>query len=146
MNFFSSLGLLLSRICLSAVFIASGINKIFNYDETIQYMASKGLTYLPFMYTGAVIVELIAGLCLLAGIKTRLSALILLLFLIPTTYLFHDFWNVSPEAYRLQLIMFMKNLAIAGGLLALMSTGGGRLALDSPCCKKKEPEQTPPVK
>lgn len=146
MNFFTSLGLLLARICISAVFIAAGINKVFNYDETIQYMASKGLSYLPFMYAGAVLVELIAGLCLLAGIKTRISALVLLLFLIPTTYIFHDYWNVAPEMFKLQLAMFLKNLGIAGGLLALMSVGGGKLGLDSSCCKKKDVEQTPPVK
>lgn len=145
MNFFTSLGLLLARICLGALFIAAGLNKVFTYDETIQYMAAKGLTNLPLMYAGAVLVELIAGVCLLLGIKTRIAALVLALFLIPTTYIFHDFWNVAPEMYKLQLAMFLKNVGVIGGLLALASVGGGKLAFDHSCCHKKIPESTPPV-
>lgn len=143
MKVFSSLGMFLARLLLAIPFVFSGVGKLFNYDGTIQYMASKGMTMLPVMYTGAVIVEVLVGLCLIIGYFTRLSALILLAFLISVTYIFHDFWNVPPEQYLIMQIMFFKNLAIMGGLLAILSCGPGGCSVDACTCrpKEKQPEE-----
>jgi len=140
MKAMTSFGLLLARICLSMVFLVAGVGKIFSYEETTQYMASKGMTMLPLMFAGALIVEVGVGLCLLGGLKTRLSAFILCLFVLSVTYIFHDFWNASPETYPLQLAMFLKNVGIVGGLIALVSVGGGCLSMDACCRCNKEPE------
>jgi putative oxidoreductase len=132
-----SIGMLLGRICISAIFILAAIGKIMDYEGTSQYMASKGLTMIPIFLYGAAIVELIGGLMVLIGFKTRIGAVILLLFLIPTTLIFHDFWNVSEAlARQLQMIIFMKNLAIFGGLLYIVCAGPGRIACCSRCCNE----------
>jgi putative oxidoreductase len=67
----------------------------------------------------------------IAGYKTRWGALLLLLFLLPTTYLFHDFWNLTGEAAQGQQIQFMKNLALGGAMLFLIANGGGAWSLDA---------------
>ena len=71
------------------------------------------------------------GLALLLGFHTRAAALLLFLYLIPTTLVFHNFWAYPPEQQQLQMIMFLKNLAIMGGLGMLVSFGPGPLSLDA---------------
>ena len=132
-----SLLLFFARIAIAAVFIFAGANKIISYDTTAQFMASKGFTYIPAFLIGAALVELVGGLCLLLGYKTRFGAALLLLFLIPTTLIFHNFWMAPDAEKTLQQIMFLKNLAIFGGLLYVLCDGAGGCAVDS-CCRHKE--------
>jgi putative oxidoreductase len=74
---------------------------------------------------------LIGGLSVIAAAWTRIGAAFLFVFLGAATFYFHDFWNVADAAMRqAQTIQFMKNLAIAGGLLALMAFGGGPWSVD----------------
>lgn len=136
-----SILLFFARIALAAVFIFAGANKIISFDETAQFMASKGFTYIPAFLIGAAIVELVGGLCLLLGYKARFGAAILLLFLIPTTLIFHNFWAVPDAEKTLQQIMFLKNLAIFGGLLYVVCDGAGGCAFDSFCRHKDESDK-----
>jgi putative oxidoreductase len=133
----SNIILFLGRLALSAIFLLAGIGKFISYDETVQYMASKGLKFIPILLVGAALVEILASLALILGVKTRYAALALLLFLIPTTLIFHDFWNVDPESAKIQFIMFMKNLSIFGGLLYVIGAGPGAFAIDNCCCSSK---------
>lgn len=133
MRFCCSSILFLGRLLISSIFLLSGIGKFMNYEATVQYMASKGLLYIPILLVCAALLEIVASLALIFGVKTRWAAAALLLFLIPTTYIFHDFWNESPEQFHLQFINFMKNISIAGGLLYIIGTGAGRFAIDR-CC------------
>lgn len=131
-----SVGMLIGRLCLSAIFIAAAIGKVMDYNGTAQYMASKGMTLIPLFYIGAILIEFLAGLSLLIGFKARIAATILLLFLIPTTLIFHDFWNIDEAmARQLEMIMFMKNLAIFGGLLYVVCTGAGHCAISGRHCQ-----------
>jgi putative oxidoreductase len=117
-------------MCLAAIFIWAAAGKIMFYDINSQYMASKGLTMIPVFLFGAALVELLGGLSLILGYKTRLGAAILLLFLIPTTFIFHDFWNAEGAARLPEQVNFMKNVAIFGGLLYVLVHGAGGCALD----------------
>jgi putative oxidoreductase len=127
----SSIPLLIGRLCLSAIFIITGIWKFANYHGVYQDMAAKGFPMVSFFLVSAAIVELIGGLLLFFGYKTRLCAAILMLYLIPVTLIFHDFWNV-PEAQRYtQIVEFLKNLGIFGGLWELLVSGPGRISLDA---------------
>jgi putative oxidoreductase len=128
-----SVGKLLGRICLSAIFLFAGIGKLVNYEGTLQYMASAGITMTPFFLIAAAAVEILGGLSLLLGYKIRFGALMLLLFLIPTTLIFHNFWTLQGADRQAQLVEFLKNLAIFGGLLFVGSTGAGCFSLDA-CC------------
>lgn len=131
-----SFGMLLGRWLLSIIFILSGIGKLLDYSGTAHYMTAQGMTFVPFFLIAAALVEIIFGLAVFLGFKARLGALVLMLFLIPVTLIFHDFWNQGPETYQLQMIMFMKNVAIFGGLLILACAGPGKLSLDAyNCCK-----------
>lgn len=136
-----SLVLFVARLSLAAIFLFAGASKLIYFDQTAQYMASKGFTYVPIFLFGAAIVELVGALSLIFGYKTRFGASILLLFLIPTTIIFHNFWNVAGADQQLQQIMFLKNLAIFGGLLYVLVSGSGGCAMDACCCKSKQPEK-----
>ncbi len=99
-------------------------------------MSTRGLQFIPFLLIVSAVIEILAALSLIFGFKARVSAFILLLFLIPTTYLFHDFWNAGPEMSQLEFIMFMKNVSIAGGLLYIMGAGSGGFAVDNNCSSR----------
>lgn len=137
MRHVASLFILLGRVLISVVFLIAGISKLFHYNETIQYMASHGLTMLPLLYAGALFIELFVAFCLLIGFKTRWAAAILVLFLIPVSFIFHNFWNFDGEARIIQMYMFLKNIGIIGGLLILLGIGGGAAACDYFCRKPK---------
>jgi len=120
----------LGRILMSQIFIVAGISKLFSLSGTAIYMTSKGIPFIPFLLTMAVVFELGGGISLLFGYKARFGALMLILFLIPTTLIFHNFWAFPLEYQQLQMAMFMKNLAIMGGLCMLVSYGPSSISLD----------------
>jgi len=132
--------LFLGRLCLSAIFILAGINKFMDPSGTAAYMAAKGMSMIPFFLYSAAVIEIAGGLSLLIGFKARWGALLLILFLIPTTLIFSSFWNEPAETYNLQMIEFLKNLGIIGGLLYVLATGAGKWSFDhcceTSCCKK----------
>ncbi|MGD1715006.1 DoxX family protein [Hydrocoleum sp. CS-953] len=114
---------LLGRIFLSAVFIKSGIGKIFGGAGTQQYMESSGVP--GWLLIPTIIVLLIGGLSVLVGYKARYGALALVGFLIPANLIFHNIF-IDPA----QEIAFMKNLGLMGGLLMVASFGPGRISFD----------------
>ena len=113
----------LGRIFLSAIFLINGVGKIFNYEETIQYMENfnvSGNLIIP-----AIIVEILFPILLIIGYQTRFSALVLSLFTLTLAVIFHtDFSN------QMQLISFLKNIAIAGGFLIIFVNGAGKYSVD----------------
>jgi putative oxidoreductase len=121
---------LLGRILLALIFLISGLGKIFDWQGTAGYMASKGMPLIPFFLLGAIVLELAGGLAVLLGFKARIGALLLIVFLIPATLIFHNFWTLTGMERQIQMIMFLKNLAIMGGLLLVVGLGPGPLSLD----------------
>ncbi|KUL97074.1 hypothetical protein DK26_03905 [Bosea sp. WAO] len=114
---------LVGRILLALMFVMGGWSKISGYSGTQQYMASAGVPgiLLPLV----IIVELIGGLMIVVGYKTRLAALALFGFTIAASVLFHMNW-----AAPMQQLLFMKNLGIAGGFLVLLAAGAGAYSVD----------------
>lgn len=117
----NSVLILLARLLMSLIFITAGYSKIGGYEGTAQYMASMGVpgALLPLV----ILLELGGGLALLVGFQTRLAAFGLAIFCVLSGILFHG----TPD----QQIMLMKNLALAGGLLAFTVFGAGRLSVDA---------------
>jgi putative oxidoreductase len=113
-----------ARILMAQIFILSGIQKITGYAGAQQYMLSHGLpgALLPLV----ILVELGGGLALLFGFKTRWAALALALFSLATALLVH----LKPGD-QMQMINFMKNLAMAGGLLMFVRHGAGAPSIDA---------------
>jgi len=121
---------LLARIFLSLIFLWSGLQKILHFSANQQYMAMHKMPLTALLLIGAIIVEIGGGLAIFFGFKTKWAALIIALYLIPTTLIFHG--HVVDQT---QLVQFLKNLAIIGGLLMLTAFDGGRFSVDAP--KKK---------
>jgi len=118
--------LLAGRAFLVAIFLRSGIQKIFGFSGTASVIASKGIPLPEFFLFFAILFQLLGAISILVGYKARWGALLLMIFLIPTTLIFHlDFSDES------QVIAFMKNLSILGGLLIVFSFGSGVLSLDA---------------
>ena len=121
---------LAGRIALAAIFVMSGVDKLFAHTtETVQMMAAYGVPLAGLLVYPAGIVELAGGLALAAGYQARLAALLLALFTAGITPVFHAFWAAPADQAVLQMIMFMKNLALFGGLLHVVAHGTGRFAL-----------------
>lgn len=139
MQGFNSLLMLLGRVGLSAIFLLAGTHKLMNFELYHKLLNDKGFQYIPVLIVVAAIIEILGSISLLLGWKTRWGALLLVLFLIPTTVIFHNFWDYAEPALRdLQMNMFFKNLAILGGLLYVLSFSAGGISIDR-FLKKKEP-------
>ena len=121
---------LLGRILLAAIFISSGFSKITGFEGTVGYIASKGLPMPQVLALGAIVVELGGGLMLLIGWKTRWAAAALLVFTALAALLFHNFWSAPPDQAQNQMIHFMKNICMAGGLMYVVVFGSGPLSID----------------
>jgi putative oxidoreductase len=125
MEWLKSLGSLIGRILLVLIFLHAGIGKIEGFGGTAQYMAKYGMPYTSLFLFGAIIFELAGSIFAILGYYARFGALLLLVFLIPTTIIFHTNFD-DPN----QTIHFMKNVSMFGGLLVLLAVGAGRFSLD----------------
>ena len=109
----------LGRALIALLFVPAGISKIFGFAGTVGYISSVGLPLPTLAAIGAIIVEVGAGLALLAGYRTQVVALILAAFTLVAAVVFHNFWAAPAEMAQMQQIMFFKNIAVVGGLLIL---------------------------
>lgn len=116
---------LIARSFLAAIFVQSGINKLLNFAGTQEVIASKGIPLPLIALILTIAVEVVGGLLVILGYKAWLGALLLFLFLIPTTLVFHN-----PLADPTQLTQFLKNLSVMGGLLMVVAYGSGAFSLD----------------
>jgi len=121
---------LLARIFLALIFLVSAAGKLADYGGTVGHMTAQGLPVAKYLLAGAIFFEIAGGLMVLLGWRARFGALLLVLFLIPTTLVYHAFWGYTGVERTLQMLQFLKNLAIIGGLLMVCAYGSGPLGLD----------------
>lgn len=131
-NLAGTWGVLLGRLCVAAIFLQSGIDKLFNFDKAVKLMASKAMPMPEILLLPSIVILLSGGAMLLAGWKARWAALALILFMIPATLIFHSFWTYPEAQVVNQFHHFFKNIAIIGALLMVMGMGPGRMSLDPP--------------
>lgn len=111
---------LLGRILLASLFMLGGINKIMNYGDTLASMTEAGMPWAALLLPLTIAFEIIGGGLVIAGRRfAALAAMLLAGFTILTNIVFHRFWEMSGEIAALELSLFFKNIAIAGGLLCL---------------------------
>ena len=113
------------RVLISTIFILSGLSKLAAPAMTIGYIQSVGLPLPTVAYGIAAFIEVVGGITLLLGYRTRIVAGVLFLFTLATAVFFHNHFGDQN-----QFIHFFKNIAIAGGLLHVIAFGGGRVSLD----------------
>lgn len=109
--------LLLGRALLSVIFILSGVGKIPHFHDVAVMMAAKGIPLATTALVITLLIEIGCGVLLLTGFHARYAALVLALWLVPVTLVFHNFWGVPQAQQQEQIVNFLKNLAIIGGLL-----------------------------
>ena len=114
---------ILARILIALIFILSGASKIANFDGTVGYIASKGLPLASIAAIMAIIVELGGGLMLVFGYRARIAASLLAGFSVVGGFILHNLWGMPADEMQNQMIHFMKNLALAGGLLMVVVHG-----------------------
>ena len=117
---------LVGRFLLSAIFVASGLSKLAAPAAMIGYIQSVGLPFAQLGFAIAVFVEIVGGLFLLAGYRTRVVAAVLAAFTVATALAFHN-----DLADQNQFFHFFKNIAMTGGLLQVVAFGAGRISLDA---------------
>lgn len=127
----NSVAPVIGRILLATIFVFSGFGKLMSPAATIGYIQSTGLPLASLGLVAAIIVELGGGLLLALGYKTRLVAAVLAVFSVVTGLIFH-----SALGDQNQLIHFLKNLAMAGGLLQVAAFGAGAYSLDAKAARR----------
>ena len=114
---------LVGRIFLAALFLIEGVAKLFAQEQVITYMEDYGVPGMLFI--PAVVVEILFPLLLIVGYKTRLAALVMALFTLTVAIIFHTDFSDG-----MQLISFLKNLAIAGGFMIIIAYGSNKFSID----------------
>ncbi|MGI0498867.1 FAD-dependent oxidoreductase [Limnospira platensis] len=116
---------LIGRAFLATIFINSSVSKILDFAATEEMIALRGLPHPNLMLLGNIVFQLVGAFSLILGYKTRWGAIILILFLIPTTLVFHNFLDAPGEKTA-----FLKNLALIGSLMMVSYFGPGPVSLD----------------
>ena len=125
------LGALLGRVFFGLIFLIAGVSKVIDFSGTASYMASHGLPMSEILLVLAIIVELGGALMVVFGWNARYGALLLALFVLAVTFVFHSFWTYeNVVAATNQMHHFLKNLAMFGGALYIMAFGAGKYSLD----------------
>jgi putative oxidoreductase len=122
-------GPLVGRILITAIFLISGYHKIIGFSAVSGMMAKMGMPMADLLLVGAIVCEFGGALMVLLGWNACLGALLLIVFTVPATLMFHNFWAVDPAQYQNQFNHFMKNLAIIGALVYVMAAGSGPYSL-----------------
>lgn len=120
---------LVGRLLIVYIFATSGIAKIFSWQTNVEYMSTRHLPMIPVLLAIAAIIEIGGSICLITGYRAKEAAMIMFLYMIPLTLLFHNYWAASGMLAGMQQTHFRKNLAIMGGLLMLAYAGPGRWSL-----------------
>ncbi len=152
MSLVQSLVACIGRICLGAIFLLSSITEMMDWEGTNHYLLTILARWTKFYLGNAEIssvmeemishsswilllamgLKLLGSLLVIFGMKVRFGAFLLILFLVPATILAHDFWHLDGATKAVELVMFLKNLSIFGGLALALTYGTG-------VCKKEAP-------
>jgi putative oxidoreductase len=130
MNALNRIGPLAGRILIALIFVLSGYGKLTRFAGTVGYIASKGVPLAELAAVAAIVVELGGGLLLVLGWKARSAAAALIVFTALTALVFHNFWGVPADQAQNQLVHFLKNVSMLGGLLYVVVHGSGPISVD----------------
>jgi putative oxidoreductase len=130
MNTYQNALNLLGRIAIAALFLPAGLNKLMGVEGTTGYFASLGLPTVAVLVWVVIAIEILGGLALILGYRTRVVAIGLAIFTLLASIAGHAFWAAPVDAAFIQQLLFFKNIAVIGGLLVLASSGAGKFSID----------------
>jgi len=129
-SFWQGAVFVLGRFFFALIFLMAGANH-FN-KQTIAYAASQGVPLAAIAVPLSGVVAIAGGLSILLGYRAKLGAWLIVLFLVPVSFMMHKFWTVTdPMMAQIQMILFMKNISMLGGALLISQFGAGPLSLDA---------------
>lgn len=132
MSFGENIAPLVGRVMIAAIFILAGFEKLQHWNASALSMAQHGMSMIGPSLALAIMVEIGAGIALIIGFRTRLMALTLFMFTLVVSFVMHDFWTIGDaDLARVEMQLFAKNMAIAGGLLMLVGLGAGGWSYDN---------------
>ncbi|MCR9287528.1 DoxX family membrane protein [Saprospiraceae bacterium] len=154
-NILKDIADLIARLCLAFIFLYEAYDSLVYFKATKAKMIEYGLTWnSEFLLVSGIILLILGGIMLLSGYRSGLGVTLLLMYWIPVTFIVHDFWNIDrdcnfevtclswvDEYRRIQGIMFMKNIAIMGGLLMVWVNGSGRYSIKRLFATTKVPKK-----
>lgn len=121
---------LIARAFLAFIFLYEAYDSIHYFKATKEMMTSYGITWQQdILLLGVITFLVVGGALVLTGYRTGLGVFMLLAYWIPVTFIVHSWWEYPEPEARLQAIMFMKNVAITGGLLMLWINGAGKFSV-----------------
>ena len=119
----------LGRLLFVTIFVLSSFGDF--SSGTIAYAAHHGVPLANVLVPLAGVMAFVGGLSVLLGVRARIGALLLVLFLVPVTLIMHRYWGIAdPATAKLQQVMFLKNLSMLGGALLIMYFGAGPFSLE----------------
>ena len=129
-NFPQGAVVVLGRFFFALIFVMAGANHFSR--QTIGYAASQGVPLASIAVPLSGVLAIAGGLSILLGYRAKLGAWLIVLFLIPVTFMMHKFWTVQdPMMAQIQMVMFMKNVSMLGGALLISQFGAGPFSLDA---------------
>lgn len=121
---------LVGRILIALLFIPAGFGKISGFAGTVGYATSVGMPMPTVAVAVGLLIELLGGLALLFGFGTRIAAMALAVFTLAASFFFHAYWALPADQQMMQQLLFFKNVAVTGGLLAFAAFGAGAWSVD----------------
>lgn len=121
---------LIARVCISLIFLFEAYDTIKYFKTTKKIMTEYGVTWnQEFLLIGAIFLMIVGGVLILSGYRSSLGGVLLIMFYLPVTLIAHSWWNDPIDMQREQSILFMKNIAIIGGLLIIVVNGSGKYSI-----------------
>ena len=121
---------LIARVLIACIFLYEAYDSIIFFNSTKMTMEAYSIVWnQDFLLIGAIFLLLMGGILVLIGYYPNFGAVLLLLYWVPVTFIVYSFWNDPPGVRRINSIMFMKNLAIMGGLLFVFVNGTGKYSV-----------------
>jgi putative oxidoreductase len=121
---------LLGRLLIVALFLPAGLSKLTGFESTVGYFDSLGIPLATLAVVVTIVIEVVGSIALLLGYQTRLAAIVLAVFTLAATMIGHAYWAAPADQAFVQQLMFFKNIAVVGGLFALVAAGAGTLSID----------------
>ncbi|PJZ70405.1 DoxX family protein [Leptospira perolatii] len=115
---------LLGRILFAAIFVLAGPGHF--SSERISHASDLGVPFTSVLVPLSGVIAFVGGLSVILGYQAKLGALLLVLFLVPVTFMMHQFWGISdPVQAQVQKVMFIKNISLLGGAILIAHFGSG---------------------